>query len=497
VSTIAQYFLYPVSPILSVVAAACAGLIFECISPDGLKPIKRLAMLAGPLIALGFIACLWKEWPIEFSAAGYQESTAWLRGFSQHFHLDQTTLLFFGAIAVFTLFSLVFLTSYCPDKDVETEISVLTLFIASGLMLLVSADSLLMVFLALELLSLPTYVLVGIRRKDKKSCEASLKYFLFGSFASVFLVLGIALLYAQFGTMELGKLQQAFASETWATASTRVMALTGLVLILISVSFKIGIAPFHMWLPDAYEGAPTVITGFMGSSIKLAGFGLTLRLLWGLFLPLSAHWIVFVNVLAVLTMFAGNLAALAQTNVKRLFAYSSIAHAGYLLLALGAVPKMGASPHSGAIFFYLVIYGITFLGLFACLAALEESKGEVTMTSLSGLGFTNPPLGIAISLFALSAAGIPPTAGFLSKYFIFVEVVRAGQTPFLILGILSTVVGAYYYLRVLVQLYMKDAADRSTVKMPLAVKLLVALCAASTLVFTFAPQLLGLGTFYR
>lgn len=494
-NTVSQFFLYPVAPVLSIVAAACLGLVVECISTEGLKSLKRLIMLAGPVAALLFIGCLWRDWPIEFSATGYQESALWLKGFAAHFHLDQTTLLFFAAIAVFTLFSLVFLHAYPPDREVETEISVLTLFIASGMMLLVSADSLIMAFLALELLSLPTYVLVGIKRKDKKSCEAALKYFLFGSFASVFLVLGIALLYAQFGTMELPKLQQAFASETWVNPSTRLMALTGLVLILVSVCFKIGIAPFHMWLPDAYEGAPTIVTGFMGSSIKLAGFGLTLRLLWGLFLPLAAHWVLIVNILAVLTMFVGNLTALMQTSVKRLFAYSSIAHAGYLLLALGAVPRMGA--HSGAIFFYLVIYGLTFLGLFAIIAALEENKGELKVSQLAGLGFSHPALGIALSLFALSAAGIPPTAGFLSKYFIFLEVVRSGQTPFLILGILSTVVGVYYYLRVLVQLYMHEATEKTTIKIPLQVSFLIAVCAAGTIVFTFVPQWLGLGMFYR
>jgi NADH-quinone oxidoreductase subunit N len=326
------------------------------------------------------------------------------------------------------------------------------------MMLLASADSLLMVFMALELLSLPTYALVGIQRRDRASSEASLKYFLFGSFATVLLVFGIALLYAQFGTLSIPRLAEAMRSVDLSTLSSQALVYGGLVLLIVAIGFKVGLVPFHMWLPDAYQGAPTAVTGFMGSAIKLAGFAMAVRVLWGIFLPLAQTWSNGLAVLAVITMFVGNIAALVQDNLKRMFAYSSVSHAGYLMLGVSGVLANGR-PSFESLNYYLVVYGLMFLGLFGILTLLDKETRSTDIFHVSGLGFTHPLLGFLFSLFALSAAGIPPTAGFFAKYFVFMDVVKAGKTWFVVLALISSLIGIFYYLRVLVFLYMREPKE--------------------------------------
>lgn len=455
---ITTHFLFPISPILSLVAAAVGLIGLECLPGLRLNRTKWLVAMIGAIASLLFTLALW-TWLPGHAVSGID--SRWLEEFRNSFLLDSLSIAFFFGIALFTFLTLSFLDFQFEQREERTEVFILTLFVASGMMILVSAGNLLMVFLGLELLSLPTYVLVGINRKDKNSCEAALKYFLFGSFATVLLVLGIALLYAQFGTLQISKISHALA-----LSDQKNLFLWGaLALLLIATCFKIGVVPFHMWVPDAYQGAPTSVTGFMGSAVKLAGFGLMLRLLWGIYSPLVSGWGFLLDVISVATMFIGNIAAIKQDNLKRLFAYSSISHAGYLLVGVNlgvygfSAYGAGQGPDPFPIYYYLIVYGLMFLGLFAVIAFMETRTKSVDIYQLSGMGFTHPAVSLCLALFVLSMAGIPPTAGFLAKYFIFLEAVKGGRVTVVVLAVISQMVGVYYYLRIIVYLYMKESKE--------------------------------------
>jgi len=487
-SPIIQLFLYPVSPVLALWLAACLLVVLEFFPRLPLGRVKSGIAIGASVLSLFFTYSLWKSGVASGVALSNAEAK-WLVEFGLSYRLDHLALSFYAGIALFTTLGLVFMQRSFHDHPVHGEILMLVLFAASGMMLLVSADSLLMAFLGLEMMSLPTYVLVGIRRTDRESTEAALKYFLFGSFASVLFVFGIALLYGQFGTIRISTLAQMVGAIHGDAVANPILLLGGMALLTVAAAFKVGVVPFHMWVPDVYQGAPASITGFMGAAIKMAGFGLVLRFFWEMFLPISAQWMPIIHWLAILAMFVGNIAALAQDNLKRLFAYSSISHAGYLFVGLTAAAAGGsASPTIGPIFYYLVVYGFMFLGLLACLALLEDSTGSTEIHQLSGLGFTHPVLGACIAVFALSAAGIPPTAGFFGKYFMFLEAVRAGNVMLVVLAVISSCIGAYFYLRVLVYLYMKDAKEKLVLNLRPGLTFAgIILCALSLFLFAAVP----------
>lgn len=491
-----QLFLYPASPVMVLWLAACLLIVLEYFPNLPLNRIKSAVAIGAAVLSLFFTYSLWKS-GVGTGASLATADTKWLAEFMASYRLDNISLAFYSGIAAFTLIALSFMQRSFKDHAVQGEILMLVLFIASGMMLLVSANTLLMAFLALELLSLPTYVLVGIRRTDRESTEAALKYFLFGSFASVLFVFGIALIYAQFGSINIPEIAKAVAGATANGTTPPVLLMGGMVLLTVAAAFKVGVVPFHMWVPDVYQGAPASITGFMGAAIKMAGFGLVLRIFWDMFLPISAHWMPVIKWLAILTMFVGNIAALAQDNLKRLFAYSSISHAGYLLVGLTAAGSAAAAPSAGPIFYYLVVYGLMFLGLFACISAIEQSTGSSEMYQLSGMGQSHPLLAFCLAVFALSGAGIPPLAGFFAKYFLFLEAVRAGNVMLVVLAVISSLIGAYYYLRVLVYLYMKDSKEKLALNLrPGLTYAGIILCAISLFVFALMPGAAGLGTLF-
>lgn len=493
-SSVLEYFLIPLSPVLALVTAGTLLIVAECFPQFTLRKLKFGLALLGPLAALAFLACLAQKGVSTSPLPPLSQGNAWLLEFMRMYHFDRVAWALYSALGVFTLFTLFFTNAHFSQSEIRSEIFALILFIASGMMLLVSANSLLMVFLALELLSLPTYVLVGIRRKDRNSCEAALKYFLFGSLATVLLVFGIALVYAQTGTLYLPEIAEAVQRMGTKGGPSSILILAGMALLTIAIGFKVGIVPFHMWVPDTYQGAPTPITGFMGSAIKLAGFGLAVRLFWGVFHPLSAQWSPLLTYLAVGTMFVGNLAALVQDNLKRIFAYSSISHAGFLLLGVATLSKVSGG--MSFLYYYLVVYGLMFLGLFALIALIERETKNNDIYQLSGLGFSHPVIGAALALFALSGAGIPPTAGFFAKYFILLETARAGEMGIVVLALVSSLIGVYYYLRVLVYLYMKDSKEKLTLAPSHRVAFFCALlCAFSLLYLAASPGCLGIGTF--
>jgi NADH-quinone oxidoreductase subunit N len=299
-------------------------------------------------------------------------------------------------------------------------------------------------------MSLALYILVGFRRTRLDSSEAALKYFLLGAFASGFLLYGIALLYGATGTTNLARVALFLADSP--VLGNPMLLIAGL-LILAGFGFKVAAVPFHMWTPDAYEGAPTTVTGFMSAGAKAAGFAALLRLMLVALPPLADDWKPLLSWIAVLTMTVGNVTALLQTNVKRMLAYSSIAHAGYLLIAVVAGGLDGGS----AALFYLAVYSLMNLGAFGVLALLgRDSDERVMLSDLAGLGFRSPLLALAMTVFMLSLGGIPPTAGFMGKVYLFGVAVRADLIPLVVAGVLNSVVSVFYYLRVTVAMYMQE-----------------------------------------
>ena len=319
-----------------------------------------------------------------------------------------------------------------------------------GMILMAASSDLITIFLGLELMSLALYVLVGFRRARLDSSEAALKYFLLGAFASGFLLYGIALLYGATGTTNLGRMAVFLADSPLLGNPMLVM---GGLLLLVGFGFKVAAVPFHMWTPDAYQGAPTTVTGFMSAGAKAAGFAALLRVVIVALGGLQDEWRPLLSWIAILTMTVGNVTALLQTNMKRMLAYSSIAHAGYLLVAVAAGGLDGGS----AALFYLAVYSVMNLGAFGVLALLgREQEERVLLSDLAGLGVRHPALAAAMTLFMLSLGGIPPTAGFMGKVYVFSVAVKAGLVPLVIVGVLNSVVAIFYYLRVTVAMYMQE-----------------------------------------
>jgi NADH-quinone oxidoreductase subunit N len=339
------------------------------------------------------------------------------------------------------------------------ELYPLVLFGAAGMMIVVHADHLLSLLIGIETMSLAAYVLTGCWRRNPRSSEGALKYFLMGAFATAFLIYGMAMVYGFSG----GELSYAGIAAKAKAASANPLFVLGFFFILATLLFKVAAVPFHFWAPDAYEGAPTPITGFMAAGVKAAAFGAVVRLLGTVFggtgLPASeTGWVPLVSVLAGLTMTFGNLAALRQENIKRMLAYSSIAHAGYLLVGVAAM-GLGVADAQPAVLFYLGAYTFTTLGTFGVVAWVGRRGDErLYVDDWSGLGAARPALALAMALFLLSLGGVPPTGGFFGKFYLFRAALdQPALYPLVILGVLNSVVSVYYYLRVVVAMYFRDA----------------------------------------
>jgi NADH-quinone oxidoreductase subunit N len=329
----------------------------------------------------------------------------------------------------------------------------LVLFATAGMVGMTISSNLMTIFLTLEILSVALYILVGFNRKDVRSGEAALKYFLLGAFASGFLLYGIALIYAATGTTSLTGISQALAPLSVSLPFAPLLPI-GVGLLIVGFGFKVALVPFHMWTPDAYQGAPTPVTAFMSVATKAAAFTAFIRVL----ASLTSHdrpWLIALAVLAVLTMTLGNLAALRQSSLKRMLAYSSIAHAGYLLIGLAAGNGQGAQ----AALYYLAAYTFMTLGAFAVLLAVQRrDENDVSGERLTGLAGRQPVLALLMAVFMFSLAGIPPLAGFFGKLYVFSAAVDAGMAWLAIVGVINSAVGAYYYLRVTVAMYMAEPA---------------------------------------
>jgi NADH-quinone oxidoreductase subunit N len=324
------------------------------------------------------------------------------------------------------------------------------------MIVMAGSNDLITIFVGLELMSLALYVLVGFRRTRLESTEASLKYFLLGAFSTGFLLYGIALLYGATGTTNLVTMG-AFLADT--PLARNPLLIAGGLLVLVGFAFKIAAVPFHMWTPDAYEGAPTTVTGYMSVGAKAAAFAALIRFGLTAMSGMQMDWRPVLSVIAIATMTVGNVAALMQDNLKRMLAYSSIAHAGYVLVAVIAGGAAGAS----AALFYLTTYSLMNLGAFGLLSVLGRDREErVYIADLRGLGFRQPIVGLTMAAFMLSLGGIPPFAGFVGKVYVFGAAMDAGLIPLVIVGVLNSVVSVFYYLRVTVAMYMQDPQGEPT-----------------------------------
>jgi len=335
------------------------------------------------------------------------------------------------------------------------EFYFLMLMAAVGMMLLAGSRDLIVVFVSLELMSLSVYVLTGFNRRDPRSSEAALKYFLMGAFASGFLLYGIALLFGATGSTNLALV----TSEVARGASEgNLLLYAGVALVVVGFAFKVSAVPFHMWTPDVYEGAPTPVTGYMAAGVKAAGFAALLRIVTVELAPAASVWAVILWWLAILTMVVPNLIALAQDDVKRMLAYSSIAHAGYLLVGVVAGSAAGRS----AALLYLAVYSVMTLGAFALVGAVAgEGDSRTGLADYRGLGWRRPLLGFLLVVFLLSLAGFPPTGGFIGKLYLLMAAVDAGHVTLAVILVLTSFVSYYYYLRVIWKMYFEEAAEEA------------------------------------
>jgi NADH-quinone oxidoreductase subunit N len=430
----------PVLPALIVALTGLTALLMQAFTPKGKRaPAAGVALfgLAAALVSVAVLASSEQR-----GRGSVMAGSVAADNFSLFFHA-----LLLGVALLVVLLSPAYLRENGMDRG---EYYALLLFSVVGMLGLVSALDLISLFVALEIMSVALYALAGMQRERPESQESAVKYFITGAFSSAFFLYGVALLYGVSGSTSLARIAGALTARPGVG-----LPLLGAGFLLVGFGFKVASVPFHMWAPDVYEGAPTTVTAFMSAGVKAAAFGALLRV-FGHALPgLRESWQPAVAVLAVLTMVVGNLGALAQTNLKRMLAYSSVAHAGYLLTALVAVPQVAGE----AILFYLVAYAAVNLGGFGALGALSRAGREpLSLNDVAGLAERRPALAAALAVYLVSLAGVPVSAGFVGKFYLFSAAVQADHAALAIVGVVMSVVSAYYYLRVIVYMYMREPA---------------------------------------
>lgn len=354
--------------------------------------------------------------------------------------------------------------------------------------LMASSASLLMIYLSIEFLSYTSYLLTGFLREDKKSNEAAIKYFLYGAITSAVMLYGLSLLYGISGSLNLADMTATFSNTV--DPSVRSVALVSFALVLAGLGFKISLVPFHQWAPDAYEGAPTPVTAFLSVGPKAVGFAVLLRVALTALPIFREAWIPLLAVISIITMTLGNLVALRQTNIKRLLAYSSIAQAGYMLIGLVAVNLTGSSPFAGlnGVLIYLFAYLFTNLGAFICVIAIENATGAVNIEDYAGLVKRAPYVAALFIIFFLSLAGIPPTAGFIGKFFVFGAALREGFLTLAAIGVLNSIVSVFYYFAVIRAAFFLEAKDPSPIRIAPLVTAMLTVTAAMVLLIAVYPQ---------
>jgi len=463
-----------VLPMLIVLGAAVLGVLIEAFAPRAPRHALQvgLALLA---LAAAFVQVVRLAGT---SVIGAEGSVA----------IDGPALFLQGAILVFAAISVLFFAERRPEgggdtfapaastlpggeaertlvqqQVLQTEVYPLMMFAVGGMLLFPAANDLLTMFVALEVLSLPLYLLCGMaRRRRLLSQEAALKYFLLGAFSSAFFLFGAALVYGFAGSLRFSDIDTALGARVGQEG----LLLAGVGLITVGLMFKVGAAPFHAWTPDVYQGAPTPVTGFMAACTKVAAFGAMARIFYVAFGGMRTDWQPMFWAIAILTMVVGVVVALTQTDVKRMLAYSSIAHAGFILTGIVAADSIGTA----AVLFYLAAYGFATVGAFAVVTLVRDAGGEAThLAKWAGLGKRAPVLAATFALFLLAFAGIPLTSGFVGKLVVFSAAIEAGALPLVIVGVVASAVAAFFYVRVIVLMFFSDPApDGPTVAVPSA-----------------------------
>ncbi len=504
------------SPILIVFGVAVVGVLVEAFLPRRARYGAQVVLALGGLIA-AFVAVV---------VVGRQMPPTGRTAVLQALAIDGPTLLLQGAILLVAVLAVIFIAerrdgenattgpgaatatahiaagldsftpqaSAVPDSAAEqqairagvsqTEVFPLTMLAVGGMLVFPAANDLLTMFVALEVLSLPLYLLCGLARHRRLlSQEAAVKYFLLGAFSSAFFLYGVALLYGATGTLSLPGIADALAASP-----DESMALIGVALLAVGLLFKVGAVPFHSWIPDVYQGAPTPITGFMAAATKVAAFGALLRVVYVALPPLHDQWRPVLWAISILTMAVGTVTAVNQTDVKRMLAYSSIAHVGFILTGVIADNPAGLA----STMFYLVAYSFSTVGAFAVVGLVRNSDGDedATMSHWAGLGQRYPVVGLLFSMFLLAFAGIPLTSGFVSKFAVFQAAAKGGAVPLVIIGVIASGVAAYFYVRVIVLMFFTEPpADQVHVVMPsFWSKAAIAVCAAVTIGLGVFPQ---------
>ena len=480
------------APILIILGAALVGVLVEAFIKQAWRAKLQLA------IALGGIIIAFEQL---FRVRNQTSSIAAVTSVS----IDGVGIFMQGAILVFAFLGILIIAdqdNFAPQASAlpgsseeatalqsgkqQTEVFPLTLFAVSGMMLFPIATDFITLFVALEVLSLPLYLMAGLsRRRRLLSQEAALKYFLLGAYSSAFFLFGAALLYGYSGTLSLNGLTDAIHGS----GGNDVFLLLGIAFLSVGLLFKVGAVPFHSWTPDVYQGAPTPITGFMAAATKAAAFGATIRIFYVGLDAAQLSWKPIISIIAVITMVIGSVAAISQRDMKRLLAFSSIAHAGFILTAVVSLNKNALS----ATLFYLAAYGVATIGAFGIVTLVRDSAGEASdLNRWVGLGKKSPLVASVFSLFLLSFAGIPLTSGFVGKFSIFSAAYESGNIYLVVAGVLSSAIAVFFYLRIILMLFFADATNDSvSVIIPsLLTRISITISALVTIILGVAPSLL-------
>ncbi|SPM32410.1 NADH:ubiquinone oxidoreductase subunit 2 (chain N) [Mycobacterium rhizamassiliense] len=504
-----EYFL--LCPMLIVFSVAVVGVLVEAFVPRRSRYVTQVTIALAGLVA-AFVAIIKVAQSLPASgrsavlgAVAIDRTTLYLQGtvvlvavlavifIAERAHAKTETKVAVGAPAG-GLDSFTPQASAVPDSAAEleaeragaaqTELFPLALLSVGGMMVFPASNDLLTMFVALEVLSLPLYLMCGLARHRRlMSQESAMKYFLLGAFSSAFFLYGVALIYGATGTLLLPGIRDALAAHGDSS-----LALVGVALLSVGLLFKVGAVPFHSWIPDVYQGAPTPITGFMAAATKVAAFGALLRVVYVALPPLHAEWRPVLWAIAILTMAVGTVTAVNQSDVKRMLAYSSVAHVGFILTGVIADNAAGLS----ATLFYLVAYSFSTVGAFAIVGLIRDADGveDATLSRWAGLGQRSPIVGVMLSMFLLAFAGIPLTSGFISKLTVFKAAAQGGAVPLVIIGVIASGVAAYFYVRVIVSMFFTEPTENTpqVVEPGILSKIAIAVCAAATVALGIFPQ---------
>jgi NADH-quinone oxidoreductase subunit N len=464
--------LIQLSPLLLLVFAACLFLLWGAVTRklSGIQRAVAVIVNAGVFVLLVY---LWNtpSWPL-------------LGGMVV---VDKFALFFTAVFTICSVATILMSAAYMDRLGIgRAEWIAMMFFSASGMFVLVSAYDLISVFIGIELMSIPIYVMVGLRRRDYLANEAAMKYFLLGAFAIAFFLYGMSLLYGLLGTLNFKGMAIEVAAREMAKYPPFLLAVG---LLMVGFVFKVAAVPFHMWVPDVYQGAPSPVTGFMAAAVKAASFAAFLRLFYMVFMPSRPHWVAILVVLSVLTMTIGNITALVQRNIKRMMAFSSIAHAGYIMVGMTAV-SIDNTGAASSVMFYATVYAFMTLGVSALICAVErmsDTRG-LEVDDMAGLGLRRPFLGLAMALFMFAMAGIPPTAGFFAKYYVFSAAVSQGFVWLVVIGVLNSALSLYYYLRVIVVMYFRKAGDEAPVFDDIGVRIVLVFAVIAAIWLGIGPS---------